>query len=247
MTYDFDIGKISQHVIKYCVDVRPGVHLEQDRVALQSYANWLIERYPALFETLLSGPNQCQVNKTFVLGDGKQAQMSTFVLSPRGPVFTVPKRLFLGRPREIQTDAFEAELVESLEKFTALFGARVMPRIGIVHELIFDTSDDNSLDLMVEALANRAWHEDLRNVQIVLEKDISGKHVVLTLRPTFQSQTGRKAPAPATAKYGIIVNAEISVSKAGISLTKEQIEDVLGFSSFYVPQELVAYLGGDGA
>lgn len=247
MTYDFDVSKISQHVIKYCMDVRPGVHLEQDRVELQNFANWLIDRYPGLFETLLSGPNQCQVNKTFVLGDGKQAQMSTFVLAPRGPVFTVPKRLFLGRPREIQSDPFEAELVESLEKFTALFGGRVMPRIGIVHELIFDTSDDNSLDLMAEALANRAWREDLRNVQIVLEKVISGKHVVITLRPTFQSQSGQKVPDPASARYGIIVNAEISVSQTGTSLTGEQIEDALGFSSFYVPQELVAYLAGGGA
>ena len=84
-------------------------------------------------------------------------------------------------------------------------------------------------------------------MQIVLEKVISGKHVVLTLRPTFQSQSGRKAPAPASAKYGIIVNAEISVSQTGTSLTGKQIEDALGFSSFYVPQELVAYLGGGGA
>jgi len=118
-----------------------------------------------------------------------------------------------------------------------------MPRVAIVHELIFDTLDKNSLDLMGESLANPAWREGLRNVQIVMEKTISGKHVVLTLRPTHQNRAGPRSQTPATTKYGILVNVEISISQAGGSLTGEQIEDIQGFSSFYVPQELTTFLG----
>ena len=243
MSYEFDAQRISQHIMKFCVDVRPGFNLNQDRADLQAFANWLIETHPALFETLLCGPQQCQVKKSFALNDGKTAQVATFALAPRGPVFTVPRRLFVGAPSELGLDSFAPIFVEALKKLTLLFPGRLMPRVGIVHELIFDTNEENSLGILARGLSEDRWQENLRNVQIVLETVVSGKSVGISMRPTFQSPVGAKAAQTPERKYGLIVNAEISINQPNASITEEQILDLLRFSSFYVPQELIVYLG----
>ena len=245
MSYEFDAQRISQHIMKFCVDVRPGFNLSQDRADLQTFANWLIETHPSLFETLLFGPKQCQVKKSFVLNDGKTAQVSTFALAPRGPVFTVPRRLFVGAPSELTLESFDPIFIEALNKLTLLFPGRLMPRLSIVHELIFDTDEENSLAILARGLHPDRWREDLRNVHIVLETVASGKSVGISMRPTFQSPVGNKAVQPPQRKFGLIVNAEISIARANAndSLTEEHILDLLRFSSFYVPQELVTYLG----
>ena len=57
MNYEFTIERISQHMIRYGLDLRPVLSLNQHRAELQDYCNWLIERFGGLYETLLSGPN----------------------------------------------------------------------------------------------------------------------------------------------------------------------------------------------
>ena len=47
MNYQFDTELISQHIIKYGVDIRPPIGLKQERAKLQDYCNWLIGQKPA--------------------------------------------------------------------------------------------------------------------------------------------------------------------------------------------------------
>jgi hypothetical protein len=104
MNYLFNTEHISQHIVKYGADVRPTILPDQEKTKLQDYGNWLIEQFPVVFETLLSGPKQLQIQGTFILADGKRAQFPTFVLTARGPVFTFPERLFIA-PTRIKSSA----------------------------------------------------------------------------------------------------------------------------------------------
>src|SRR5512146_2550346 len=104
MNYQFSTDNISQHIVKYGVDIRPVLTPETDKTKLQDYGNWLVEQFPEVFETLLSGPRQLQVQRTFLLPDAKRVELPTFVLTPRGPVFTFPERLYIDRPHEISIE-----------------------------------------------------------------------------------------------------------------------------------------------
>ena len=90
MNYQFDKEKISQHIVKYGVDMRPPVLPEQDRTKLQDYGNWLVEQFPEVFETLLVGPRELRVQRTFILPNAKRIELATFMLTNRGPGLYVP-------------------------------------------------------------------------------------------------------------------------------------------------------------
>jgi hypothetical protein len=81
MNYQFDKEHISQHVVKYGVDVRPPIILKQDKTKLQDYCNSLIEQFPQVFETLVAGPRQLRIQNTFMLSNNKRAEMPTFILT----------------------------------------------------------------------------------------------------------------------------------------------------------------------
>ncbi len=108
MNYQFDIEKISQHIVKYGVDMRPPVLPEQDRAKLQDYGNWLVEQFPEVFETMLVGPRELRVQRTFILPNAKRIELQTFVLTNRGPGVHVPRAAVhrpaarAGHPREGQ-------------------------------------------------------------------------------------------------------------------------------------------------
>ena len=63
------------------------------------------------------------------------------------------------------------------------------------------------------------------------------------MSPTFQSHADKNASQTQERKFGLIVNAEISINQSGNSITEDEIRDLLSFSSFYVPQELIVFLG----
>ena len=67
MNYQFETERISQHIVKYGVHIQPPALLKQEKTKLQDYSNWLIEQSPEVFETLLLGPNQLRIQKSFPL------------------------------------------------------------------------------------------------------------------------------------------------------------------------------------
>lgn len=244
--FRFEPSLISQQVIKYGVDVRPGINLELERTKLQDFANCLIEQFPGLFETLLSGPRQFNINKAFVLEDGKQAQLSTFMLTPRGLVFTFPKRLFLGMPQDLDLGEVDSLFLEAMAQLKRRFSDKLVPRISLTHEIILSTDDENSLEIAASYLALGRWKEGLKNLRILIESTHNGKTVAIEIKPTFQSPVNRPSANPVTnGKYGMIVVANLNAACEGKSITRAEIEELQAFSEYFVPQELMNYLNGD--
>ena len=155
----FDLDSISQHIIKYGVEIRPGINLELERTKLQDFANCLIDQFPAVFETLLSGPRQFNINKAFKLDGGKQAQLSTFMLTTRGLVFTFPKRLFLESPQDLNLGELDSIFLEAMGQLRKRFSDKTMARVNLTHELVLNTDQESSLDIAASYLAPRRWKE----------------------------------------------------------------------------------------
>ena len=246
MNYLFDKEKISQHIVKYGVDTRPPVLPEQDRTKLQDYGNWLVEQFPEVFETLLVGPRELRVQRTFMLPNAKRIELPTFVLTNRGPVFTFPERLYIDQPHELSIPEKDRIFRRAFEELRSRFADRAVPRVGVVHEIVFDAGFIDSLDIVASNLKNDMWRQQAKNIRILLEMPTEDKNVNLEIRPTYLQRTGPNDMAtPEDRKFGIIVNVDINNRQVTGDLTKAEISDILAFASDYIPDELIKLLNNE--
>jgi hypothetical protein len=246
MNYQFDTDKISQHIVKYGVDMRPPVLPEQDRAKLQDYGNWLVAQFPEVFETMLVGPRELRVQRTFILPNTKRIELQTFALTNRGPVFTFPERLYIDRPHELAIPDKDKIFRKAFDELRARFAERAVPRVGVVHEFVFDTEFTDSLDVIVSSLKYELWREKVKNLRILLEAPTDDKNVNIEMRPTHLQRTGPYDPAaPQEMKFGIIVNVDINNRQISGDLTKAEVTDILAFASDYVPDELIKFLNNE--
>jgi hypothetical protein len=247
MNYQFDNEKISQHLVKYGVDVRPPMSPEQDRTKLQDYANWLVEQFPDAFETMLSGPRELRIQRTFLLPNAKRVELPTFVLTARGPVYTFPERLYIDRPHELSIPDKDKIFRKAYDELRTRFPDRAVPRVGVIHEFVFDTGFVNSLEVIASTLKHDLWRQRATNLRILMELPTEGKNVNIELRPTFLQRSGKEETpvGPDDMKYGIIVNVDINNQQMPADLTKAQVNDILAFANDYIPEELLKFLNNE--
>lgn len=247
MNYQFALERISQHIVKFGLNVQPAISLKNDRQALQDYANWLIEQYPQAFETLLSGPNRFLLQKRFPLANGKRADMPTFALTPRGLLFTFPQRLFIDQIQNLHVPEKDEAFRRALEQLQDRFPDRQIRRLDVVNELIFDTDQTDSLQIIASNLKSDSWRRQARNLRIHVEIPIEGKNISLELKPTHLMRSGPpNSGAPGDiARYGIIVNVVIHHLQLSNPLAQEGIDDLLAFAHEYVPEELIGFLNNE--
>lgn len=247
MNYQFDIKHISQHIIKYGVDFRPAIVLNREKTRLQDYCNWLIEQFPIAFETLIAGPNQLRVQKNFILPTGKRIDMPTFILTNRGPLFTLPHRLFIDEPQNLDIPDRDRIFRKALEELRSRFPGQAVLRVGVIHEFVFDTGQMDSLEIITSNLKNDLWKERIKNLNLRLETPVEDKNINLDIRPTYLKHPGpRNSGIPGqNAACGIIVNVDINNRQVKNNLTKAQVNDILAFANDYIPEELINFLNNE--
>ncbi len=247
MNYQFDKEHISQHVVKYGMDIRPPIVLEQDKAKLQDYCNALIEQFPQVFETLIAGPKQLRVQKTFVLSNNKRAEMPTFVLTVRGPLFTFPQRLYIDGVQDLDIPQKDKIFRKALDELRAKFIDRAVPRVGVVHEFVFDTGQIDAVQILSSNFKNDLWRQRTKNLRILLETPTEDKNVNIEIRPTQLRRVARgggNVPAQDMG-FGIIVNVDINNRKIKGDLTSSEVRDIVAFANDYVPEELIKFLNNE--
>ena len=247
MNYQFETGHISQHIVKFGVHVQPVISPKDDKTKLQDYCNWLIEQFPQVFETLLAGPNLMQVQKVFTLAGAKRLELPTFVLTTRGPAYTVPQRVFIDQAHEIDIAEKDKIFRRALDELRSRFADRKVLRVGVVNELVFDTEQLNSLEIIASNFKSDTWRESAKNIRILLEMPREGKNVNIEIRPTYVTRAatvGVNLPAAET-RFGIVVNVDINNQQIKPDLSKAEINDILTFAADYVPEELVKFLNNE--
>lgn len=247
MNYLFDKEHISQHVVKYGVDIRPAIVLKQDKTKLQEYCNQLIEQFPQVFETLLVGPKQLRVQKSFLLPNTKRVEMPTFVLTHRGPVFTFPERIYIDEVQDLDVPEKDKIFRKALDELRSEFVGRRIMRVGVIHEFVFDTGEINSVEIIASNLKNDVWKERIKNLSIRLETPREGKNINLEIRPTQLRRVGRGGGNARSQNigFGIIVNVDINNQEIKDDLTKAEVRDIVTFANDYVPEELIKFLNNE--
>jgi len=247
MNYLFDKEHISQHVVKYGVDIRPAIGLKQDKTKLQEYCNWLIEQLPEVFETLLVGPKQLRVQKNFLLPNTKRVEMPTFILTNRGPVFTFPERIYIDEVQDLDVPEKDKIFRKALDELRSQFVGRRIMRVGVIHEFVFDTGEINSVEIIASNLKNDVWRERIKNLSIRLETPREGKNINLEIRPTQLRRVGRGGGNVHSQNigFGIIVNVDINNQQIKDDLTRAEVRDIVTFANDYVPEELIRFLNNE--
>ncbi|MGB2806924.1 MAG: hypothetical protein WBC22_04245 [Sedimentisphaerales bacterium] len=247
MNYQFDKEHISQHVVKYGVDVQPPIVLKQDKTKLQDYCNALIEQFPQVFETLVAGPKQLRIQNTFMLSNNKRAEMPTFILTARGPLFTFPQRLYIDGIQDFDIPQKDKIFRKALDEFRAKFIDRAIPRVGVVHEFIFDTGQVDSVQILASNFKNDVWRQRAKNLRILLETPMEEKNINVQIRPTqLRRITRGDANVPAQdMAFGIIVNVDINNQNIKGDLTSSEVRDIVAFANDYVPEELIKFLNNE--
>ncbi len=247
MNYQFDKEHISQHVVKYGVDVRPAIILEQDKTKLQDYCNALIEQFPQVFETLVAGPRQLRIQNTFMLSNNKRAEMPTFILTTRGPLFTFPQRLYIDGIQDFDIPQKDKIFRKALDELRAKFVDRAIPRVGVVHEFVFDTGQVDSVQILTSNFKNDLWRQRAKNLRILLEIPMEEKNINVQIRPTqLRRITRGNANVPdQDMAFGIIVNVDINNRNIRGDLTSSEVRDIVAFANDYVPEEMIKFLNNE--
>lgn len=247
MNYQFDKEHISQHVVKYGVDVRPSIILKHDKTKLQDYCNTLIEQFPQVFETLVAGPRQLRIQNTFMLSNNKRAEMPTFILTARGPLFNFPQRLYIDGIQDFDIPHKDKIFRKALDELRAKFIDRTIPRVGVVHEFIFDTGQVDSVEILVSNFKNDVWRQRAKNLRLLLGIPMEEKNINVQLRPTrLRRIAGGGANVPAQdMAFGIIVNVDINNQNIKGDLTSSEVRDIVAFANDYVPEELIKFLNNE--
>ncbi len=246
-SYLFTKDDVSQHIVKYGVDVRPSILVKQETLKLQDYCNWLIENYPQIFESMLCGPNEIKTQKSFVTTKDKQIECATFVMSKRGPCYTFPVRMFVDEMEDFDLPDKDKVFRKSIEQFRNTFPDRKVLRVGVIHELVFDCGKINSVQVLASALNKGMWREGVANLRLHLEHPTEKYNVNIDLAPAIaqrivQSPVGTQ---PENIGFGISVNVDINNRDMTQNVDEDTIAGILTFAEDYIPDKLLNFLNGE--
>ncbi len=89
--YKFSPNRIDDHQEKLGFDVRPIIEVRMERQRLWDFGQFLVDTFPQLFESLVTGASEFQVRKKLIFPGKAAADAQTLALTVRGPVFIFPR------------------------------------------------------------------------------------------------------------------------------------------------------------
>jgi hypothetical protein len=147
--FDFSPNRIDDHAEKVGIDIRPVVEIKLDRDKLYRFGVDLIDMYPNLFESQVQSPTDYRITKRFIFPGKGEAEIPTLSFTPRGLVFTFPRRIaVLGE--ELELGQLDDVVIDCLKKFRVIFPGKKIIKVGLVNEYIFFTADLDSAKLICD-------------------------------------------------------------------------------------------------
>ena len=159
MNYEFSRAKIISLHVRIGVDVRPPIEIPLSGERFQEFSKKARREYPQLFERMILGDQQFEMQKAWVVPDKAKAEVSTFVMTPRGPVFRFPIQI---GEIELEPDLPNTNdtFIDCMKSFCKCFPGLKVLRLGKVHEYIFDCGEFNSVRLVNDRFLKIAVPQD---------------------------------------------------------------------------------------
>jgi hypothetical protein len=140
----FALDDLVEHLETYGVDVFPPIEVSMETTRSQAYFAELRDLWPHIYANMTLGGSDFKISTSFEFSGGKQAQVDTFVLNPRGPVFIFPRRIGLfGEDVDLQGAEPTEVFKRCLDLFLRTFVGRQILRVGMVRSVVLGTGQMN--------------------------------------------------------------------------------------------------------
>ncbi len=239
--YKFTKNRIHEHFEKLGFDVRPIIETKMERERLWTFGQYLVETYPVLFESLVTGLTEFHVRKKLIFPGKGEADLQTLVLTARGPVFVFP-RVLSRLDAETDLPAANEIVRDCLKKFTEVFPDRAIVRAGKINEYVFGCDDTSSKRIIAERFL-RVPDSACEEIVLKLNLGTEGFNRSIQLRSVqgfVQKRTGDEVSKQPI--FGISVHVDFNNKDMSKALSPEEISSILHLADEYNREGLYKFL-----
>lgn len=242
-SFKFSQTKIDEHTEKVGIDIRPVIECKLDRVKLFDIGQKLVDKYPNLFESLVQSPTEFHIRKKFIFPGKGEADLLTLAITPRGVVFVFPRRSSVFEEEILQNNIQEISL-DGLKIFRETFPGRIICRVGLVNEYIFNTGPVESSKLVCSRFTKISIPS---NGEIILninypDDDHNRK---IQIQPVHKLEKVPEIPGKEQVQsYGVKVIVDFNNRDMSQNLDDTRILGILHKAKLYNETELYNFLNG---
>ncbi len=242
-SFKFSQSKIDEHTEKVGVDIRPVIECKLDRVKLFDIGQKLVDKYPNLFESLVQSPTDFHIKKKFIFPGKGEADLLTLAITPRGVVFIFPRRSSVFEEEIIQNDMQDVTL-DGLRVFRETFPGRMICRVGLVNEYIFNTGPVESTKLVCTRFTKLTVPSN-GEILIKVNRPDDDHNRKIELEPVRKIESVPEMPGRQQVQsYGVKVVVDFNNRDMSQNLDDNEILGILHKARQYNETELYDFLNG---
>jgi hypothetical protein len=241
------LDDLQHHVVKYGLDVFPPLDVRTETTRPPDLFRSLHERWPGFYEELSFRPesNDFRILRSYQ-SQTATANVATFTLTQRGPVFTFP--LCLDPLGEFNRDAnldevFAGSLAETRRHFP---GMQIL-RVGLVRELVFATGQASSIPYLSARFGGFPGAAPAGGNALLLFRDerCNIRVAIETIRIHRQARTPTNQVLEDSSEYGLKVEFDVNnidmrpQPESDIAVTLERAHSLW-------PRQLLEFLNSGG-
>jgi len=236
-------SKIEDHIEKIGVDVRPVIERKLEDSHLYQFYQDLVEKYPNLFESLLKSPADMQIRKKLVFPGKGEVDVSTLVITQRGPVFIIPRKLSLFDEQTSLEDIIDIAIT-CIDVFRRDFPHKVICRVGHLNEYIFTLGSEISGPFLAERFT-RIKIPPNGEINIRVNRPTDDYNRIIQLQPVVKKQIQPNISGTEDVKaYGLNVIVDFNNRDMSQDLNNDDIRAIIQASIQYNEDELYSFLNG---
>jgi hypothetical protein len=237
--YEFSNAKIAHWVERIGVDIRPPIESDLDEVHIQNFAKWARKKYPQLFDRVVVGNQRFEMLKTLEYPGKPAVDLTTFTMTPRGPVFMVPKRI---STVDLEPDLPPINEVfgDCMRQFQKDFPGKRLLRVGKIDEYIFDCGQLQSVELLARRFSRISVPPDGELLIRVNRPDNDYNRILTLEQVVAKSQSQPNAPLE-TVGFGVKVTVDVN-NRNLRELTEPEWMTVLNESDIYNREGMYGFL-----
>ncbi|MFQ6114640.1 MAG: hypothetical protein ACE5NG_11260 [bacterium] len=239
--FKFSKSKITEHMEKVGVDIRPVIEPKLDREKLYNVGSKLVEKYPNLFESLIQSPTEFRITKRFIFPGKGEAELNTLTITQRGPVLTFP-RIVGAFEEEVSLNRVEDVTVDCLNIFRSIFPEKKMIRVGLVNHYIFDTGPVESVRLICQNFTKLSVSPE-GEIRLRINQPTDDYNRIIEMQALKKVEPIPEIPGRLqTQGYAVRVNVDFNNRDTSIDLDNNRILGILHEGKRYNEKELYQFL-----
>lgn len=243
MNYEFSRAKVVSLSVRIGVDVRPPIEIALSEPRFHEFSRKARSKFPQLFDRMILGDQQFEMQKAWVVPDKAKAEVSTFVMTPRGPLFRFP--IHIGEI-ELEPDLPNTNdtFIDCMKSFCKCFPGLKVLRVGKVHEYIFGCGDINSIQLVNDRFLKLVVPEE-GAIGLRLNMCNADCNRIFTIEPIRRMRQTGSHSEPTQVGYGIKVDVDVGNRTPEKDMQEIQWQNVLNLADRFVKEEMYNILNGE--